>query len=648
MKKRSLVLALLALLFGGVGTTAQDSERADQFPQTPNEYQHVPTSLLPLAKGAAQAVPLNLRQGAISTGLEGFYDYQSNGMSPGWIMVNPANSDEIHVVYMRSDDGSSIENVSSSRRVGHSVSMDGGKTWTPTTDVSGEGTRLGFPYVGLADFGFDLQPLVATHGEPGGGGVRTLFYGRSGQSFLRLYEMPRPTADNVTGADNGGPIWPSYVPHPSNGAMQEVIASVSPATGQPAEALQIGTPDFDDVNIVSWKNLANPFISQTSGGRYVIARSAGGKIGVVYHHFFDFGGDTIPIIRFTESSDEGKTWSDPEIVVFQQEDESLGTNENGDIDTLTPGSSLDFAYLGEDPQIVFSATVNNLFRYQSIFHWSRSSGQYQLIATSDVEETRGIQTHPIATWQPGGVMGLGYPSISIGDDGKHIVVAYMAQGQFPRNDSLIAVASDGGFLYHRIWMVGSKDGGQTWGGSNILQDWAGEDSDSASAEYPSLNETCRVDGESDDVIIDMAFQARRHPAMYAFLATRPDNSGDALRGPIEETFQYFQRTPLSPAMFDSPLSVDNKEDVSNSLSIATSPNPARGLVAVHYSLEKRGDVVVDIYNALGQKVKSVVNEHRTAGNYTKNLVITDLTSGTYHVVLTANGAKTSTVLTVLN
>ncbi len=652
MRKHSIILALSALLLSWSGANAQESETVDPMPQVPNEYATFPSYVLPFAKGAAVAAPLALRNGAVSTGLVGFYDYQSNGMSPGWIVVNPDDPNEIHVAYMRSDDGSSSEAVGSSRRVGHSVSTDGGETWTPTTDVSGVGTRLGFPYIRLADIGFDPRPLIVAHGDPGGttgDGIRSIFYTQTDQGFINLYEMPRQTAGGMTGDANGGPIWPAFVPHASDEAVQEIIASISPATSQPAEPLQVGSPDFNNPTTVPWRNLQDPFITRTSGGRYVIARAPSGKLGVVYHHFFDFGGDTIAIIRFTESTDEGATWSDPEIIVFQQEDPNLGTNENGDIDTLTPGSSLDFAYMGEDPQVVFSATVNNLFRFQSIFHWSRSSGQIRQIASTDIDSVRGIVTHPINTWQPGGVMGLGYPSISIGDDGKHIVVAYMAQGQFSRNDTLFPVASADGFLYHRIWMVGSKDGGQTWGSSNILQDWAGPETDSASAEYPSLNETCRViEGETDIVSISMAFQARRHPGMYAFLAQKPDNSGDANRGPIEETFQYYQQTDLTPEWFNSSLSVDDPKERENGLSLYATPNPARGLVAFHYSLEKSGRVTIDIYDALGRKVRSVLDQHRALGNYTANLNISDLESGSYHVVLSANGAKKTSGLTVLH
>ena len=113
--------------------------------------------------------------------------------------------------------------------------------------------------------------------------------------------------------------------------------------------------------------------------------------------------------------------------------------------------------------------------------------------------------------------------------GQHIVVAYMAQGQVNLDLNPPLIASEDGFGYFRIWMVGSTDGGATWGANRVLHDWAGDEGiDSASVEYPSLNETCRVDPETGTVSIDLAFQARRKAGMYAFIvedANRQRNPG---------------------------------------------------------------------------------------------------------------------------
>ena len=653
MKKHLLALTLFGLFFALANATAQEmSEHQTPFitQQTPNEWKSVPSLVTPFSK-AAQAPPLDLRGGAVPNGLQGFYDYQSNGMSPGWIRVNPENLNEIHMVYMRANDGSSFENISPSRRVGYSISTDGGKNWGLVEDVSGNDTRLGFPYLGLANLQGEgpVVPVVAAHGDPDGSGIRTMFFSRLGilgNGFIPVYEMPRPTAGGRESDDGAGVVWPSFATRTDNQLVQEVIGSLS-EPGEKEAPLQVSSADFAQ-ETAAWKDLGDSVLTATSGGRYVIARSVSGKLGIAYHQFFDRGADTIARINFAESTDNGQTWNidtifDEEIVEFE--------NQNGDEDTLLAGVSLDFAYMGDDPHIVFQRSINGFFRTQRISHWSRSTNKIVDIAMTDLDFLRGIRIHHRDIYQPGGVMGISYPSISLGNDGKHIVVAFMAQGQEDHidPDSLRLIASDEGFPYQRIWMVGSKDGGVSWGATHVLQDWAGDDTDSASCEYPSLNETCRVDLETGEVTIDMAFQARRFPGMYAFIVENTGDGTSARRGPINETFQYFQRTVLGPAMFNSSLSsVEDDVIADNGLGITSVPNPAQRVVEIQYWLEKSGNLSINIFNTLGQKVKSVLNQRTSVGDYTTTVDISDLESGLYHVVLTLDNAKKSTALTVLN
>lgn len=626
----------------------------------PNEWERVPATPAPLSKSSA-AAPLNLRGGATSTGLQGFYDYQSNGAAPTWIRVNPANPDEIHVVYMRAENGGSIDQVGPSRRVGYSVSTDGGKTWTPTPDISGVGLRLGFPYIQLTDLGSGLSPLIASHGDPDGSGVRTLFFADIEGTMTRIYDMNRTAPSGRAGEDGSGIIWPGFVTNADNSSVQTVVGSLSFRTGESPAPLQVATADFNQAQPAPWRNIYSDSIATaTSGGRYIIARAPSGKIGVAFHQFLDFGDGSFGAIRFTESTNNGQTWSEPEIIFT--EDITNETNENGDQDTIAPGTTLDFTYMGEDPHIVFGATINSLFRYQSVYHWSGSTGQVVKIATTDIDSARGIINHPSLLFQPGGVMGLAYPTIAVGDDGKHIVVAYMAQGQIdtdedPLNQVLQLINSPEGFGYHRIWMVGSRDGGQSWGANHILQDWAGDDdgeTDSASVEYPSLNDICRVeDGGSGEVTIDLAFQARRTPGMYAFIVEDLNGDGTnddpATRGPIQETFQYHQRTVLTSDMFNSSLSVDDdKESGANSAEITCYPNPASSSATLVFSTPRTGIASLKIYDAVGREIRTIVDNERLYGaTHVRELDLGSLVPGSYRVVLTQGETVTSRMLNVV-
>ena len=410
------ILGTIPLLVASA-TAQEQSEIHPPFvsQQIPNETAAVPAVDRPLSK-AAQGAPLNLGNGAVPTGLQGWYDYQSNGQSPTWIRVNPDNTNEIHTVYMLSTDGSVFDQVGPTRRIGYANSTDGGQTWSPTLDISGISLRLGFPYLQLADIGLGFGPLIASHGDPDGAGVRTMFYAGTGDGSLsQLFTMERPTAGGRTGDAGAGSIWPAFASHGDNEKVQEVISSLSFRTGESAAPLQIATADFDDGTVPPWRDFNVDSIAvATSGGRYIMDRAPSGKIGIVFHQFLNFGDVTLNAIRLSESTDNGASWSEPAII-FTDED-YFDENLNGDVDTLAPQSDIDFAYMGEDPHVVFGGTVNNLFRFQSIYHWSGSTGTVVPVATTDLDSLRGITQHPQLLFQPGGIMGLSYPTIAVGDD----------------------------------------------------------------------------------------------------------------------------------------------------------------------------------------------------------------------------------------
>lgn len=59
------------------------------------------------------------------------------------------------------------------------------------------------------------------------------------------------------------------------------------------------------------------------------------------------------------------------------------------------------------------------------------------------------------------------------------------------------------------------------------------------------------------------------------------------------------------------------------------PNPFNAQTQIRYSIPLNSIVKIDLFNVLGQKVKSIVNEYRTAGSYTATLDATNLASGVY-------------------
>jgi hypothetical protein len=66
------------------------------------------------------------------------------------------------------------------------------------------------------------------------------------------------------------------------------------------------------------------------------------------------------------------------------------------------------------------------------------------------------------------------------------------------------------------------------------------------------------------------------------------------------------------------------------------PNPFNPTTTIAYSLAKAGDVVLEVYNALGQKVETLVYKFQSTGSYVINFDGSKLSSGIYFYKLTVN------------
>jgi len=64
------------------------------------------------------------------------------------------------------------------------------------------------------------------------------------------------------------------------------------------------------------------------------------------------------------------------------------------------------------------------------------------------------------------------------------------------------------------------------------------------------------------------------------------------------------------------------------------PNPFNPKTKIMYSVERSGDVELSLYNVLGQKVKSLLNESKEPGVYEFVLNGNDLASGIYFYKMT--------------
>ena len=67
------------------------------------------------------------------------------------------------------------------------------------------------------------------------------------------------------------------------------------------------------------------------------------------------------------------------------------------------------------------------------------------------------------------------------------------------------------------------------------------------------------------------------------------------------------------------------------------PNPFNPQTSIDYTVGKEGKVTLDIFNASGAKVRTLVSEVKKAGNYTASFEATGMASGVYFYRLIAPG-----------
>lgn len=77
------------------------------------------------------------------------------------------------------------------------------------------------------------------------------------------------------------------------------------------------------------------------------------------------------------------------------------------------------------------------------------------------------------------------------------------------------------------------------------------------------------------------------------------------------------------------------------------PNPASENAEVSFSMDKPGNVSIDIFSVTGNVVKKVYNGWLNLGLHSMNVLTADLASGSYYIVLNVDGAQNAHQLSVL-
>ena len=93
-----------------------------------------------------------------------------------------------------------------------------------------------------------------------------------------------------------------------------------------------------------------------------------------------------------------------------------------------------------------------------------------------------------------------------------------------------------------------------------------------------------------------------------------------------------------------PTSVDYNEELINGLGV--SPNPVNTATRIDYKLPEPGTTIIKLYDALGNEIKTLVNEYKTAGSHYYVLHSNGLNSGSYFIRMTAGKSFSSKMIVI--
>ncbi|MEQ9279592.1 MAG: T9SS type A sorting domain-containing protein [Balneola sp.] len=87
-----------------------------------------------------------------------------------------------------------------------------------------------------------------------------------------------------------------------------------------------------------------------------------------------------------------------------------------------------------------------------------------------------------------------------------------------------------------------------------------------------------------------------------------------------------------------PTSIENPEDLPKEFGLSQNyPNPFNPSTTINYALPEASEVSIDVFNVLGKKVASLVNQRKTAGVHSTQFQAANLSSGVYFYTLRING-----------
>lgn len=139
------------------------------------------------------------------------------------------------------------------------------------------------------------------------------------------------------------------------------------------------------------------------------------------------------------------------------------------------------------------------------------------------------------------------------------------------------------------------------------------------------------------------------PGDFAETRLEADQTLDFIQGVWYFSFGDFKLAPSELSDINDALPTSLGDAVAPGVAtlMGAAPNPVSGRADVRFELVQGGHVTLDVYDALGRKVATLVDGVRAAGAQSADLDASGLSAGVYFVRLTTDSAALTRSLTVL-
>ncbi len=135
---------------------------------------------------------------------------------------------------------------------------------------------------------------------------------------------------------------------------------------------------------------------------------------------------------------------------------------------------------------------------------------------------------------------------------------------------------------------------------------------------------------------------------WDFVGNPYDDSGTDDNWDIDRSAAFNNGYPYLTWQSGGPSAINDQIFVAKQFTLKQNfPNPFNPTTSIRYHIAKQGNVQLIVYNALGQKVATLVNQKQAPGQYTVNFDASRLASGVYYYRLKTGNRFTQTKKMIL-